>query len=70
NAPACEIIFVGNKIDERENGSGVTFEDATEMASQYGAMCMEVSAKTGEGVTEMFEVATRMILDKHSDLLA
>ncbi|MFW9812609.1 MAG: Rab family GTPase [Candidatus Thorarchaeota archaeon] len=70
NAPDCEIIFVGNKIDERENGSGVTLEDANEMASQYGAICMEVSAKTGEGVNEMFEAATRIILEKHSDLLA
>jgi small GTP-binding protein len=69
NAPDCQIIFVGNKIDERENGSGVSLEDVTEMASQYDASCMEVSAKTGEGVTEMFEAATRMILERHSDLL-
>jgi GTPase SAR1 family protein len=40
------------------------------MASQYGAMCLELSAKTGEGVNEMFEAATRKILEKHSDLLA
>ncbi|MGY5864213.1 MAG: Rab family GTPase [Candidatus Thorarchaeota archaeon] len=71
NAPDCEIIFVGNKIDERENGSGVTTEDCAEMAEKYGsALCMEVSAKTGEGVAEMFEAATKMILVKHADLLA
>ncbi|MHA1943248.1 MAG: Rab family GTPase [Candidatus Thorarchaeota archaeon] len=70
NAPDCEIIFVGNKIDERENGSGVTPEDCAEMAEKYGStLCMEVSAKTGEGVTEMFEAATKVILEKHADLL-
>ena len=69
NAPDCEIIFVGNKIDERENGGGVTPEDCAEMAEKYGsALCMEVSAKTGEGVAEMFEAATKMILEKHADL--
>lgn len=71
NAPDCEIIFVGNKIDERETGSGVSLEDVAEMAEQYGSpVCMEVSAKTGEGVAEMFEAATKIILNKHSDLLS
>lgn len=69
NAPDCQFIFVGNKIDERENGSGVTLEDAAEMASEYNAQCMEVSAKTGEGVTEMFEAAAKITLAKHNELV-
>jgi small GTP-binding protein len=67
NAPDCQILFVGNKIDERENGSGVTLEEATEMARKYDAVCMEVSAKTGEGVAEMFETSAKMILEKQSN---
>lgn len=67
NAPDCQILFVGNKIDERENGVGVTLEEAAEMADKYGAICMEVSAKTGEGVAEMFETSAKMILEKQSN---
>lgn len=69
NAPDCQFIFVGNKIDERENGMGVTLEDAMEMAREYNAECMEVSAKTGDGVTEMFEAAAKIALAKHSELV-
>jgi len=70
NAPDCQIIFVGNKIDERENGSAVSLEEASEMAREYGAECMEVSAKTGDGVAEMFEAATIITLTKHSELVS
>ncbi len=65
NAPECGLIFVGNKIDEREEGSGISLEDAREFASQYNAPCVEVSAKTGEGVEELFQVVTKGLLEKH-----
>ncbi|NHI90281.1 MAG: GTP-binding protein [Candidatus Thorarchaeota archaeon] len=70
NAPDCQIIFVGNKIDERDDGSGVTLEEAAVMAREYGAGCMEVSAKTGEGVSEMFEAAAEIALTKHNELVS
>ena len=63
NAPDCQFFFVANKIDERANGVGVSAEDGHAFAQQHGAQMMEVSAKTGEGVTEMFETVTRMLLD-------
>jgi small GTP-binding protein len=69
NAPDCQFIFVGNKIDERENDSGVSLEEAAEMAREYGAVCMEVSAKTGEGVAEMFEAAAKIALAKHNEIV-
>jgi Ras-related protein Rab-1A len=71
NAPDCHILFVGNKIDERENGMGVNLEDETlaELASRYDAQVMEVSAKTGDGVTEMFEAAAKIALAKHNELV-
>lgn len=65
NAPDCDLIFVGNKIDEREEGSGVPLEEARKFASEYNAPCVEVSAKTGEGVFEMFQVVTKSLLEKH-----
>ncbi|TFG27789.1 GTP-binding protein [Candidatus Thorarchaeota archaeon] len=63
NAPDCKFFFVANKIDERSNGFGVSPEDGTAFAQQFDAPMMEVSAKTGDGVTEMFETVTRMLLN-------
>jgi len=63
NAPDCKLIFVANKIDERSNGTGVSPEDGLAYAQQFDAPHMEVSAKSGQGVTEMFESVTRMLLD-------
>lgn len=55
--PSCEIFLVGNKIDERIDGMGVTLEDAQEFAEEYNAQVFEVSAKTGEGVFDLFDGA-------------
>jgi hypothetical protein len=37
------------------------------MAREYDAMCMEVSAKTGEGIAEMFETSAKIILEKQAN---
>ncbi len=66
NAPECELIFVGNKIDEREEDGGVSLDDARAFAAEYNAPCVEVSAKTGDGVFEMFHVVTKSLLEKHT----
>jgi small GTP-binding protein len=63
NAPECAIVFVGNKTDERENGTGVTLEMGREFAAKYNAPCLEVSAKTGEGVNELFQVVAQMLAE-------
>ncbi len=55
--PGCGIFLVGNKIDERIDGMGVTREDAQEFAAEYNALVFEVSAKTSEGVFELFDAA-------------
>ena len=64
-APDCDLIVVGNKIDERLGNSGVPLEEGIAFASQYGADCVEVSAKTGEGVNEMFEAVARALVEKY-----
>ena len=63
--PDCDIFLVGNKVDERIPGMGVSYEDATQYAMQYNAQVFEVSAKTGEGVKEMFEAAGRFLAEKN-----
>ena len=61
-APSCRFLIVANKVDERHNGFGVSYDDGLAFAQQYDAPLMEVSAKTGAGVTEMFEAIARMLL--------
>jgi len=64
-APDCKFFFVANKIDERQDGMGVSQEDGLAFAHKYDAPLMEVSAKTGEGVNEMFETVTRLLLNQN-----
>jgi Ras family protein A len=68
------IILVGNKKDIRAdetavnemrklNQQPVKFEDGEKMCQQIGAFAyLECSAKTKEGVKEVFEQATRAAL--------
>ena len=55
------FLLVGTKKDLREkNEALVTHEEGRAMASKLGAIdYMESSAFTGEGLTEVFEAATR-----------
>jgi GTPase SAR1 family protein len=62
--PDCDIFLVGNKIDERIDGMGVTMEDAQEFATEYNARVFEVSAKSGDGVVELFDVAGAHLVEK------
>jgi len=62
--PGCSIFLVGNKIDERIEGMGVSQEDAEEFAAEYKARIFEVSAKTSEGVFEMFDAAGAYLAEK------
>jgi small GTP-binding protein len=61
--PKCEIFLVGNKIDERIEGMGVPLDDAKAFAEQYNARVFEVSAKSSEGVFEMFDAAGRLLAE-------
>jgi small GTP-binding protein len=64
SVPDCDVFLVGNKIDERLPGMGVTKEEAQRFADQYHAQVFEVSAKTGEGVREMFEAAGKFLSER------
>jgi GTPase SAR1 family protein len=54
------IILVGNKLDLRKGGSGeVTQQEGTKMAEEIGAAAyMECSAKTLQGLGELFDRVT------------
>ena len=75
---ACPVILVACKIDlrtdvqtiERLKRTGerpVSTETGRTIAEQIKADAyMECSAKTGEGITELFDLATRLSLEKSS----
>ena len=68
---ACPVILVACKIDLRTDAQTseplITTETGRKLAAQIKADAyMECSAKTGEGVTELFDLASRLSLGKTS----
>ena len=66
SVPDCDIFLVANKIDERIEGMGVTPEEAKEFGAKWDAQTFEVSAKSGQGVADMFNAAAQYLVSKHS----
>ena len=70
----CTIVTVGNKIDyldmdqrkASKEEAVLFFEKELGIASDH---CFQVSAKTGEGVTELFTSALRFWMKSHQTLL-
>ncbi|XP_018415436.1 PREDICTED: ras-related protein Rab-17 [Nanorana parkeri] len=59
------IAFVGNKTDLNSERK-VSLEDAQAFAEQERLLFMETSAKTGEGVKEVFEaIASQILIMEH-----
>ena len=61
--PDCRLFLVGNKTDERIDGIGVTLEDAQEFAAEFDAKVFEVSAKSGNGVPDLFDAAGAFLVE-------
>ena len=57
------IILIGNKID-LENKRDVSYDEGKEYAIKNGLIFMETSAKTGEGVEEIFKQSAEEIDQK------
>lgn len=60
---SSNIILIGNKNDAEESRT-VSFEEGQEMAHSIGASFLEVSAKTGFKVNEIFSTLAKEILSK------
>ncbi|XP_017008993.2 ras-related protein Rab-21 [Drosophila takahashii] len=59
------LIIVGNKTDLEEQRA-VAHEDALQYARTVGAEHMETSAKENEGVAELFDLLTHLMLEQLS----
>ena len=65
-APGCVIVLVGNKRDQEE-AREVPPEAAQAYAAEHGLACVETSAKTAEGVHELFAlIAARLPRGTHA----
>jgi len=59
-APGCVIVLVGNKAD-LASAREVPASAAEAYAAEHGLACVETSAKTAEGVNELFAlIAARL----------
>lgn len=64
NAPEdAKIILVGNKTD-LEIDRAVSQEEGKEKADYHGALFLEVSAKTGDGIGDIFTTAAKVFVDE------
>ena len=57
------IVLIGNKID-LEDKRVISFDEGKELALKNGIIFMETSAKTGEGVNEVFNYTAQEIEKK------
>ena len=60
------LVLIGNKID-LEDKRVVSFDEGSEIAMKNGMIFMETSAKTGEGVNEIFKKSAEEIEKKMAD---
>ncbi|CAA6655442.1 unnamed protein product [Spirodela intermedia] len=66
--PDCIRVLVGNKVD-RESERMVSRDEGISLASQYGCVFLECSAKTGENTGKCFEELALKILEVPSLLV-
>jgi small GTP-binding protein len=62
------LIICGNKLD-LESKRDVAFSEASELATKLNAGYIETSAKTGEGIDDLFDLVIARLGEVNSDLL-
>lgn len=68
--PDCVVVAVGNKIDLKEYRQ-ISTEEAREHFERMEPPVpyFETSAKTGEGVDELFDSVVQMIVERHTEFM-
>ena len=62
----CAVVAVGNKIDLSDRRE-ISTEEARAHFEEKGVPYFETSAKTGEGVNELFEAVTQMTICRNNE---
>ncbi|XP_034490867.1 ras-related protein Rab-21 [Drosophila innubila] len=60
------LIIVGNKTDLEEQRA-IAYDTAVRYAQTVGAQYVETSAKENEGVTELFDLLTQLMVQHHGN---
>ena len=68
NVPDCVVVAVGNKIDLVDKRV-ISTEEARALFEEMNPPVpyFETSAKTGEGVNELFDAVTRMLIGQNNE---
>jgi GTPase SAR1 family protein len=61
------LVVVGNKVD-LESPDQVPYEEASQYASQLGAIFKYTSAKDGKGVDELFQAVAQQVLNNENNM--
>ena len=56
-------MLIGNKIDKKKERE-VKYEEAKELANEYGMEYFESSAKDGDGVEEIFRYTAKSLYER------
>ena len=60
------LVLVGNKLDLQESSRTVSFSEGAACASKINAYFVETSAKTGEGIEELFVYVAKELKELHA----
>tara|TARA_Y100000589_G_C26897823_1_gene524965 strand:+ start:91 stop:696 length:606 start_codon:yes stop_codon:yes gene_type:complete len=62
----CNVMLVGNKLD-RESDRNISTENATEFAREYDIDYIEVSAKTGVNIDNIFDNISNHLIEEQAE---
>ena len=54
-------VLVANKVDRKDHKRKVTIEEGHQLAAQLNMQYLEVSAKSGHNITEVFTAILKLI---------
>lgn len=58
-------LLIGNKIDANEDEREVKTLEGKTLADRFEVPFIEVSAKTGQNISDAFSIITKQIIDKY-----
>lgn len=64
SVPNCPVVLVANKVDEVDMEGTDTQKNVDDFAIKYNAQLHIVSAKTGDGVNELFNAVAKFLTDR------